>query len=435
MSESLLSVIAQTATQSAFLCIFALNALITLIFLVRQITFSIVAIDLPPTSLFSRVQMTNWPTVTVLVAAYNEELVLGGCLEHLLLLDYPADKLQIIVVNDRSADGTLAILDGFVARAPDRLRAIHRLAHAVPGKPAALAEAFKQVTSELVVFFDADYLPHPPLLRKLVAPFIDPEVAATMGRVVPYNTQANLLTRLLDLERRGGYAVDQAVRSAWNLLPQFGGTVGGVRMAALEEVGGWTADTLAEDTDLTYRLFAKGYVVEYVDDAMCFEESPAEWRVRYKQIRRWACGHNQCLFRYLHSTLMTPHQPMIRKLDAALVLLFFMFPAVSLLGLAAAMIYPTLYAFPPFNFAVISAFSFVVAFGNFSPYFQVVSALVRDRQPSAVAMLPLIFLSSAISMIASTEGLFLALRGLFLDRHLKWDKTTRFREPYVDALA
>jgi hypothetical protein len=126
---------------------------------------------------------------------------------------------------------------------------------------------------------------------------------------------------------------------------------------------------------------------------------------------------------------------MIRKLDAALVLLFFLFPAISLLGLAAAMIYPTIYAFPPFNFAVVSAFSFVVAFGNFSPYFQIVSALVRDRQPSAVAMLPLIFLSSAISMLASTQGLFLALRGLLFDRHLKWDKTTRFREAPVDALA
>jgi len=250
---------------------------------------------------------------------------------------------------------------------------------------------------------------------------------------VPYNTQTNLLTRMLDLERRGGYAVDQAVRSAWNLLPQFGGTVGGVRMAALQEVGGWTTDTLAEDTDLTYRLFAKGYVVEYVDDALCYEESPADWGVRYKQIRRWACGHNQCLFRYFKTTLTAQDQPLLRRFDAALVLVFFLFPAISLLGLAAAMIYPTLYAFPPFNFAVISAFSFVVAFGNFAPYFQIISALVRDRQPGAVAMLPLIFLSSAISMIASTQGLFLAVRGALFDNHLQWDKTTRFRK--VDAHA
>ncbi|WP_265562229.1 glycosyltransferase [Sphingomicrobium arenosum] len=416
--------------QLLFLLIFALSASIALIFLVRQISFSLAALSQPITSPFSRVQLDDWPSVTILVAAHNEELVLGGCLEKLVALEYPADRLDIIVVNDRSSDRTGAILDDHAARSGGRIRALHRPADAAPGKPAALLDAFEQVDSDLAVFFDADYLPDPPLLKKLVAPFIDPEVGATMGRVVPYNTQTNLLTRLLDLERRGGYTIDQAVRSAWNLLPQFGGTVGGVRMSALAEIGGWNADTLAEDTDLTYRLFAAGYGVEYVDDAMCYEESPADWRVRYRQIRRWAAGHNQCLFAYLKSTLTTPHQPLLRRIDAALVLLFFLFPAISILGLVAAMIYPTLFAFPPFNFAVISAFSFVVAFGNFAPYFQIASAVVRDRQPEAVAMLPLIFLSSAISMLASTQGLLLAIRSTLTRRRLRWDKTARFRKAY-----
>ncbi|MBC7583079.1 MAG: glycosyltransferase family 2 protein, partial [Tardiphaga sp.] len=264
--------------------------------------------------------------------------------------------------------------------------------------------------------------------KKLVAPFIDPQVGATMGRVVPYNTGTNLLTRLLDLERRGGYTIDQAARGIWGLLPQFGGTVGGVRMSAMAAVGGWSSETLAEDTDLTYRLFAAGYNVEYVDDAMCFEESPVLASVRYKQIRRWACGHNQCLFRYLKRTLTTPHQPLIRRLDAGLVLMFFLFPPLSLLSLGAALIYPTLYIYPPFNFAVVSALSFVIGFGNFAPYFQIIAAVVRDHQPRAIAMLPLIFLSSALSMLAAFHGFLFALRGAVTGIHLGWDKTMRFRE-------
>ena len=420
--------VSSLAVQIAFMSIFALNALITLIFLVRQIGFSMVVLRLPSASPFSRAPIVDWPAVCILVAAHNEELVIGGCLEHLVRLDYPRDKLRVIVVNDRSTDRTSRILNEHSARSGGLVEALHRTEDATPGKPAALADAFERVNSDIVVFFDADYLPEPPLLKKLVAPFIDPEVGATMGRVVPYNTQTNLLTRLLDLERRAGYTVDQAVRAHWNLLPQFGGTVGGVRMSALQEVGGWRADTLAEDTDLTYRLFHAGYIVEYVDDAMCFEESPVNWRVRFKQVRRWACGHNQCLFRYFRSTLTTANQPILRRLDAALVLLFFLFPTLSLFGLIAAMIYPTIYAFPPFNFAVISAFSFVVAFGNFSPYFQVVAAVVRDRQPHAAVMMPLMFVSSAISMLAAVQGFFLALRGELFDRHLQWDKTIRFRE-------
>ncbi|MFY0104485.1 hypothetical protein ABTP95_22220, partial [Acinetobacter baumannii] len=75
----------------------------------------------------------------------------------------------------------------------------------------------------------ADYLPARGLIKQLVAPFFDPEVGAIMGRVVPVNAGANLLTRLLDLERSGGYQVDQTARMNLGLVPQYGGTVGGIR--------------------------------------------------------------------------------------------------------------------------------------------------------------------------------------------------------------
>jgi cellulose synthase/poly-beta-1,6-N-acetylglucosamine synthase-like glycosyltransferase len=414
--------------QSLFLLLFAANSVLALLFLIRQVAFSLLTLGRPQENPFSQADIQDWPGVTILVPAHNEERVIGGCLESLLKLDYPADKLAILVVNDRSTDATAVIVDGFAAQA-GHLSALHRPPSAMPGKPAALADAFKQIDSEVVVFFDADYLPDPPLLKKLVAPFIDQQVGATMGRVVPYNTGDNLLTRLLDLERRGGYTIDQAARGFWGLLPQFGGTVGGVRMSAMAEVGGWSSDTLAEDTDLTYRLFARGYSVEYVDDAMCYEESPVLASTRYKQIRRWACGHNQCLFRYFRQTLLTPHQRLLRRLDATLVLLFFLFPPLSLLSLVAALIYPTIYTYPPFNFAVVSALSFVIGFGNFAPYFQITAAVVRDRQPQAIVMLPLIFLSSALSMLAAFHGFLFAVRGAIFNVHLGWDKTVRFREP------
>jgi cellulose synthase/poly-beta-1,6-N-acetylglucosamine synthase-like glycosyltransferase len=417
----------ELVAQALFLALFATTSALSLVFLVRQISFSLLAVSRPQVNLFSQAKPATWPSVTVLVAAYNEEKVIGGCLDHLLALDYPAEKLEIVVVNDRSRDRTREILDAYVGRSP-QLRVIHRPFDAVPGKPAALKDALATVKSDVLVFFDADYLPSPPLLKKLVAPFLDPQVGATMGRVVPYNTGTNLLTRLLDLERRGGYTVDQAARGMWNLLPQFGGTVGAVRVNAMNSCGGWSAETLAEDTDLTYRLFIKGWSVEYVDDAMCYEESPESWEVRFKQVRRWSCGHNQCLFKYLGQVLTTPYQPLTRRLDAALVLLFFLFPPLSLVSLFAALVYPTLYSYPPFNFAIVSAMSFVIGFGNFAPYFQIAAAVVRDRQGKAAVMLPLIFLSSTVSMFAAFQGLMFALRGVLFDRHLAWDKTVRFRK-------
>lgn len=413
--------------QGAFLTLFLTTAILTLIFLVRQIVLSVVAVNNERPNPYGAVELDPWPTVTILVPAHNEERVIAGCLDHLLALEYPKDRLAILVVNDRSTDDTREIVDSYAEGSGGRIRALHRAADAAPGKPAAIADALSLVDSEILVFFDADYLPHPPLLRKLVAPFLDPQVGATMGRVVPYNTSANLLTGLLDLERRGGYTVDQAARNMLNLLPQFGGTVGGIRVAAMNAVGGWSAHTLAEDTDLTYRLFIAGWTVEYVDEAMCYEESPESWEVRIKQVRRWACGHDECFFRYFRETLTTPNQPLYRRLDAALVLVFFLYPPLAFLNLIASLVYPTLFSYSPFNFAIVSAIAFVVGFGNFSLYIQIVAAVIRDRQHKAAVLLPFVFLSSTISMLAATQGLFFALRGWLLNRHLGWDKTIRFR--------
>jgi cellulose synthase/poly-beta-1,6-N-acetylglucosamine synthase-like glycosyltransferase len=414
--------------QIPFFLIFATTGVLTLVMVFRQILLSFVMPGRSQVNPFSRIPLTEWPSVTIMVAAYNEEAVIEGCLRSLAGLDYPADRLDILVINDRSRDGTREIVDHMVSRTEGRIRALHRPFDAVPGKPAAMADGLRTVSSDVLVFFDADYLPEPALLKKLVAPFVDPQVGATMGRVTPYNTDANVLTRLLDMERRGGYTIDLAARGAFNLLPQFGGTVGGIRVSAMNEVGGWSSDTLAEDTDVTYRLFIGGYTVEYVDDAVCYEESPEDWRIRMKQVRRWACGHNQCLLRYLVPTLTTREQPLYKRLDAALVLCFYLLPVLAFANLLAALVYPTLYAYPPLNFAVVSAVAFAMSFGNFAPYLQIMAAAIRDRQPDAVRLLPLIVISSTISMLAATHGLWLAIRSIAFGKALKWDKTVRYRK-------
>ncbi len=131
------------------------------------------------------------------------------------------------------------------------------------GKAAALKFAATDHPADIHLVFDADYLPGRGLLKQLVAPFFDPEVGAVMGRVVPINVGRSLVTRLLDLERAGGYQVDQQARMNLGLVPQYGGTVGGVRRVAMRDVGGWRDDVLAEDTDITFRLIIGGWNVAY----------------------------------------------------------------------------------------------------------------------------------------------------------------------------
>ena len=208
------------------------------------------------------VDVADWPKVTVLVPAHNEEQVIGEVLEALVRADYPTGRLRILPVNDRSEDRTGEIVDDFARRYPGLVTPFHRT-EGKAGKAAALQDAMERVEDDLVLVFDADYIPGQGLLKQLVAPFFDPEVGAVMGRVVPHNVEESLLTRSLDLERAGGYQVDQQARMNLNLVPQYGGTVGGVRKRALLSVGGWNVDSLTEDTDATLRLILRGWKVAY----------------------------------------------------------------------------------------------------------------------------------------------------------------------------
>ena len=174
------------------------------------------------------IDTAEWPRVTVIVPAHNEGQVIRNALEALLDVNYPADRLTIMPLNDRSTDTTRQIIDDFAARFPERIRPLHRYT-GTPGKAAALKWAMEFVDTPLLLVFDADYIPGRGLIRQLVAPFFDPEVGAVMGRVVPLNIGSAMLTRLLDLERCGGYQIDQQARMNLGLIPQFGGTVGGLR--------------------------------------------------------------------------------------------------------------------------------------------------------------------------------------------------------------
>src|SRR5438270_4084712 len=176
------------------------------------------------------------------------------------------------------------------------------------------------VNTEIMLVFDADYVPGKALIRQLVSPFFDPEVGQRMGRVVPLNVGKKLLTRLLDLERSGGYQVDQQARMNLRFVPQYGGTVAGVRKSALEEIGGWNENALAEDTDLTFRLLLAGWKTVYENRAECYEEVPERWPVRVRQIMRWAKGHNQVMVRYSAAVLRSRNLSFRERIDGALLL-------------------------------------------------------------------------------------------------------------------
>jgi cellulose synthase/poly-beta-1,6-N-acetylglucosamine synthase-like glycosyltransferase len=368
----------------------------------------------------------EWPTVAIMIPAHNEERVIGGCLAAMTALDYPQGRLKIIVINDRSRDGTGAIVDSFAA-ADDRIHALHRAADARPGKSSAVADAMDMADCEVVVLFDADYLPRPGLLKELVVPFRDPTVGATMGRVVPYNSNGNTLTRLLDIERRAGYGVDQQGRAICGLIAQFGGTVGGIRLSALRAVGGWREGHLTEDTDLTFRLVLGGWRVTYLNHATCYEEVPEDWHSRFKQVRRWAYGHNDCMVSYLLPVAMSKRLTAFQKADALMILLFYFFPVMTLASTFALI---PLLAYGPEDGLVCYACRYLgpaLAVAVLAPYFQAAVAASQDRQAHVLRQMPLLFMSSIVSMLAALSGFALLMKNRMLGKVMQWDKTQRYR--------
>mgnify|MGYP006171626067 CR=1 FL=1 len=374
------------------------------------------------------IDQADWPLVTVFIAAHNEEKVIAGCLQALLNTNYPLERLKVVPVNDRSTDRTREIIDDWVSRYPGRIVPFHRT-KGKPGKAAALKDALQHAQGDIVIIFDADYVPGRGLLKQLVAPFFDPEVGAVMGRVVPVNTGVNLLTRMLDLERSGGYQVDQQARMNLRLVPQYGGTVGGVRASAVAAVGGWHDDTLAEDTDITFRLLIAGWKTVYNNRAECYEEVPEEWAVRLRQVKRWAKGHNQVLYRYGWKLLASPNATLRERVDGIMLLLVFMMPPLLLLGWVMALVLYYLNAGTMVAlFIPVMALVAYGALGNFAAFLEIVIAVLLDGHRHRIRLLPLNLLCFVASLFAISTALWESVLDHVRGREMVWHKTARYRK-------
>jgi len=389
---------------------------------------------------FSRLKLRNpkdmnelvgfmMPRITVMVPMHNEEKVAADVLQALVDCDYDWSRLQIIAINDRSTDGTRAIVDRYAEKYPI-IQPLHRDS-GQGGKPAALIDATQMATGEIILLFDADYIPGRAMLKMLAAPFADIEVGAVMGRVVPHNVGGSLLAGLLSLERAAGYQSAQQSRFNNGFTAQFGGTVGGVRMSALRAIGGWDASSLTEDTDLTFRLLLNGWRVAYVNRAECYEEVPISWLVRRRQLVRWVTGHTECLHKYWPRILAANFLSRMEKIDALLLLAMYLTAPVMVLGwLASLVLFFVESAHEVPILAIAMGFVGYQLFANQATFMEIGVACMLDGSRERMLLMPL----NILNFFASTGAICNALmrfywRKLWGNDGPGWDKTKRTREP------
>ncbi len=242
----------------------------------------------------------EWPGVSILVPAYNEEIVMAGTIESLLHLDYPSDQVEIIIIDDSSTDRTRRVIEHMMAT-DRRLKLV-----AIPpglggrGKSHALNQGARYARYEIIAVYDADNSPEPQSLRMLVAELMaDKRLAAAVGKVRTLNRATNLLTRCVNIEFISFQWIIQAGR--WRLfgLASLPGTNYVIRREALTRAGGWDAGAIADDAELTVRLGQEGYQVKFVPFAVTWEPEPQHWGVWLRQRLRWARGGTYVVRKFL----------------------------------------------------------------------------------------------------------------------------------------
>src|ERR1700732_3713057 len=243
------------------------------------------------------------PSVCVLIPAHNEETVIVQTVKSVLASD--VKDLQVIVVNDGSSDRTGELLDGHFGQNP-RVRILHQVNR---GKAAALSRALGEAQTEIVVTIDADTDIEPDAISKLLRHFSDEKVGAVAGNVKVGN-RSRWLTRWQALEYITSQNMEKRAFDLLNCITVVPGALGAWRKKAIEAAGGITADTVAEDADLTIAIRRLGWRVTYDEEAVAWTEAPETPGVLIRQRFRGTFGtlpsfwkHSDTLFRPKYGTL------------------------------------------------------------------------------------------------------------------------------------
>ena len=349
--------------------------------------------------------LKDWPRVTVQLPIFNEKYMVKRLLRAVARLEYPADRLQIQVLDD-STDETAQLVKGLVEKYKSRgidMEWIHRTDRQ-GYKAGALGEAFDTARGELIAIFDADFIPKPDWLKRTVPRFQNPNLGCLQTRWGHTNRNYNSLTLAEAIAIDGHFVVEQTVRARKDFFMNFNGTAGLWRRTCIEDAGGWQSDTLTEDLDLSYRAQMRGWKFDFLPDVVVPGELPSQVEAFKKQQFRWAKGSFQVVRKILPQVFTQPNLPWRVRLMCLLHLTgYFVHPLMImslLLTLPVGLLIPA--TFKIFPISVIAGFGppllYLTATASHVPP-------VRERLKLLPLLLIMGFGISLSTTIAVIEGL------------------------------
>ena len=352
------------------------------------------------------------PTITIQLPIYNEKYVAKRLVDAVCHMDYPKDKMRIMVCDD-SDDDTVELLqdvvDGYKKEG-------YQIEHVRRGtrngyKAGALKHAMKTTDTELVAIFDADFIPPAWFLKRAIPHFATSDIGLVQCRWGHVNENYSTITQVQALSIDFHFLVEQKAKSNSHLFMNFNGTAGIWRRDCIEDAGGWHTATLVEDLDLSYRAQMKGWKCLFLPDIVVDAELPAQMNGAKRQQFRWAKGSIQCAIKLLSDVAIKRHVAIEAKIQAFIQLTrHIVYPLVLIQFLSL----PVLLA-SQINLYVVSVLPAltIVTYLAMGPgaYVLVIRGMYGKSWKSKVKLLPALLIYNAGMSVNNTVAVFDAILG------------------------
>lgn len=377
---------------------------------------------------FKDKRLDEYPFVSILVPAHNEGKVIGKTVESLLSLDYPIDKMELIVINDNSSDDSKDILQSIKVRHSKYNFTIINTDNITggKGKSNALNIGYQVAKGDFIAIYDADNTPEKTALRYLIQTIVkDDSLGAVIGKFRTRNKYKNLLTRFINIETLSFQWIAQAGRRQLLGLCTIPGTNFVLRRTTIEKLGGWDTKAIAEDTEISFRIYKMGQRITYVPQSVTWEQEPETVKVWLKQRTRWVKGNIYVLVKYITNLFKGKQNRVLFD-----ILYFF---SVYFLFLGSVVISDIIFVLSlfnivevsiPFNFSIIWILSYILFI------IQVSITLSMEKGEGDISNIFIValmyFTYSQLWLIVAIKGMFSYFSDAIHKREAKWYKTERF---------
>lgn len=372
----------------------------------------------------------EYPIVTVMVPAHNESIVLKKTMEALIKFDYPKDRYEIIVVNDNSTDDSAQVLKTIQHNNPSAKIIVINTDPVVggKGKSNALNIALSVASGSVIAIYDADNTPEKQALKILVENLIsDDKLGAVIGKFRTRNKYASLLTRFVNIETLAYQCMNQAGRYFFFKLCTIPGTNYVIRRELIDQMGGWDVNALAEDTEISFRLYRMGYYIKFIPQAVTWEQEPQKLKQWFKQRTRWVKGNLYVLksnFKYAFD----PHAGIMR-LDVIYYALVYLLMFSSLIFSDIIFVIGIL-GLGHVTLGGFSSLLWEMAILLFVLNVAITLSVERNEFNLNNILLTFVMLFTYAKMwvLVVANGMIQGIRDALYQKEVVWDKTERFEE-------